>query len=419
MHSECEKREHMSKMIQGVSMYWGAEVIRTERLASLLKWAGGKEQELRYILPMIPPFQRYFEPFVGGGAVFFSIQAEKKFINDKSSELISLYRMVAEKNSEFFQSLNSLLRQWQRVSQFVDTHAAELMSMYKAYSMDELDSGKMREILFAFVLSHTEDFNDMFVRHIEKNSENFLREIKRNLVSKTTRMKQLENKKGKLPDSDIVANIESALKSAFYMHLRHLYNNINVYGISPGSATAIFFLVRENAYASMFRYNSRGEFNVPYGGISYNRKDLARKIAYMQSPEVQQHFANTMIENMDFEAFFQDHTPGTHDFIFLDPPYDSEFSTYTQNTFDMSDQERLAHYLLNRCEAKFMLVIKNTPAIFNLYAGKGLNVQTFDKKYLVSFQDRNNRESEHLMITNFDQEPNLTLWSELETRVSS
>src|SRR5205807_6595584 len=93
------------------------------------------------------------------------------------------------------------------------------------------------------------------------------------------------------------------------------------------------------------------------------------------------------------------------DFIFLDPPYDSEFSTYTQNTFDKRDQERLAHYLLNRCAAKFMLVIKNTPTIFNLYAEKGLNIQTFDKKYLVSFQDRNNRESEHLMITNYDQEP--------------
>ncbi|MBA2284795.1 MAG: DNA adenine methylase [Ktedonobacteraceae bacterium] len=400
-------------------MYWGAEVIRTGRLASLLKWAGGKEQELRYILPMIPPFQRYFEPFIGGGAVFFSIQSEKKLINDKSSELISLYRMVAEKNSEFFQTLNDLLYQWQRVSQFVDIYAAELISMYKTYSMDVYDASKMREILYAFVLSHIEDFNDMFARHIEKNSENFLREIKRNLVSKTTRMKQLENKKGKLPDSDIVANMESALKSAFYMHLRHLYNNIDTYEIAPGAATAIFFLVRENAYASMFRYNSRGEFNVPYGGISYNRKDLARKIAYMQSPEVQQHFINTVIENMDFEEFFQEHTPAANDFIFLDPPYDSEFSTYTQNIFDKSDQERLAYYLLNRCTAKFMLVIKNTPRILHLYAGKGLNIQTFDKKYLVSFQDRNNRESEHLIITNYDQISNLSLWNKLEATVSS
>ncbi len=398
------KREIMSKIIQeiqGVPNYRESQVIRAERLPSLLKWAGGKEQELRYILPMIPPFHNYFEPFVGGGAVFFSVQAEKKFINDKSSELIGLYRMVAENDPRFFQALGSLLYQWRNMSQFVDTYAVDLMCMYKAYSADEFSVSKMREKIVEFVQCHTEEFNGMFAELFDGSGENFIREIKRNLVSKTTRMKQLENKKGKLPDGDIVANIESALKSAFYMHLRHLYNNTNGYEISSGSATAIFFLVRENAYASMFRYNSRGEFNVPYGGISYNRKDLARKIAYMRSPQLQRHFANTVIENMDFEAFLQKHTPEAADFIFLDPPYDSEFSTYTQNAFDKRDQERLAHYLLNQCKAKFMLVIKNTPTIFNLYHGKGLNVQTFDKKYLVSFQDRNNRESEHLMITNY------------------
>src|SRR5258706_3496256 len=103
MNSDRKKREHMSKMIQRVPMYWGAQVIRAERLPSLLKWAGGKEQELRYILPMIPPFRRYYEPFVGGGAVFFSIQSEIKFINDKSAELINLYQKVASQNFQDFQ----------------------------------------------------------------------------------------------------------------------------------------------------------------------------------------------------------------------------------------------------------------------------------------------------------------------------
>jgi hypothetical protein len=74
--SKREKREHMSKSIQGVQMYWGAQVIRTERLPSLLKWAGGKEQELRYILPVIPPFRRYYEPFVGGGIFLNQIRNE-------------------------------------------------------------------------------------------------------------------------------------------------------------------------------------------------------------------------------------------------------------------------------------------------------------------------------------------------------
>jgi DNA adenine methylase len=179
--SKREKRAHMSKLIQGVQMYWGAQVIRAERLPSLLKWAGGKEQELRYILPMIPPFRRYYEPFVGGGAVFFSIQTEMKFINDKSTELINLYRMVAEQNAEFFQTLNGLLYQWQRMSQFVDSHAAELLNMYKAYSMGECSSGKMREILFEFVLCHTEDFHEMFAGTLRRRARIFFGKYKETL----------------------------------------------------------------------------------------------------------------------------------------------------------------------------------------------------------------------------------------------
>jgi len=259
----------------------------------------------------------------------------------------------------------------------------------------------LREGILEFVLCHAEEFRNMLTWSFDKNVESFIQEIKKNLLRKFTRMKKLENKKGKLPGDDVVANIESALKSAFYLHLRYLYNTIGYYGIPLGPATAIFFFVRENAYASMFRYNTHGEFNVPYGGISYNRKDLARKIAYMQSPEVQRHLANTVIENMDFEDFLQKYVPEAEDFIFLDPPYDTEFSTYTQNKFSREDQERLAHYLLDQCNAKFMLVIKKTSAISNLYNNRGLNIQAFNKRYLVSFQDRNERESEHLIITNF------------------
>ena len=196
-----------------------------------------------------------------------------------------------------------------------------------------------------------------------------------------------------LPDGDIAANFESALKSAYYMHLRHLYNKTSEYEISPPLAAAIYFFVRENAYAAMFRYNRRGKFNVPYGGISYNRKDLGRKIVYLHSAELRSHLGNTVVENMDFEAFLQKYHPQPDDFIFLDPPYDSEFSTYARNQFDRQDQERLARYLLHHCKARFMLVIKNTAAIRDLYCQTDLNIQAFDKKYLVSFQDRNKRDA--------------------------
>jgi DNA adenine methylase len=378
-----------------------AQVTKNGRLTPLLKWAGGKEQELKHILPLIPSFDVYYEPFVGGGAVFFSIQSQRKFINDKSPDLFNLYAMTAQQNENFFRALDTLLCSWQQVSRIVDECTIDLINIYKAYSLDKCSLEEMQSRLLDFVQHHGPEFNEMLRAFFDEDAENFIREIRRNLLSKTRRMKELENKKWKLPERDIIANIECALKSAFYMHLRHLYNRIDEYEISPSLAAAIFFFVRENAYASMFRYNSKGEFNVPYGGISYNRKDLARKVAYLRSPEVEHHFRDTVIENMDFEAFLQKYPPHEADFVFLDPPYDSDFSTYSQNEFSKKDQKRLARYLLERCKAKFMLVIKNTPTILHLYGNTGLNIKAFDKKYLVSFQDRNNREAEHLIITNF------------------
>ncbi len=378
-----------------------AQVTKNGRLTPLLKWAGGKEQELKHILPLIPSFDAYYEPFVGGGAVFFSIQSQRKFINDKSPDLFNLYMMIAQQHEDFFRALNTLLCGWQRVSRIVDDCAIDLINIYKAYSLEKSSLEEMQSSLLDFVRHHGPEFNEMLRAFFDKDAENFIREIRRNLLSKTRRMKELEHKKWKLSERDIVANIECALKSAFYMHLRYLYNRIGEYEISPSLAAAIFFFVRENAYASMFRYNSKGEFNVPYGGISYNRKDLARKVAYLRSPEVELHFKNTVIENMDFEAFLQKYPPQEEDFIFLDPPYDSEFSTYSQNEFGREDQKRLASYLLKQCRAKFMLVIKNTPTILRLYGDTDLKIRAFDKKYLVSFQDRNSRDAEHLIITNF------------------
>ena len=87
--------------------------------------------------------------------------------------------------------------------------------------------------------------------------------------------------------------------------------------------------------------------------------------------------------------------------IFLDPPYDSEFSTYAQNEFTRNDQTRLANYLINDCESNWMMVIKNTDFIYDLYNKDGIYMTSFDKKYLVSFQNRNDKDVEHLLITNY------------------
>ena len=62
----------------------------------LLKWAGGKTQLLGEIRERMPDrYRRYIEPFVGGGALFFSLRPTGGVIADKNPELVNLYRAVA------------------------------------------------------------------------------------------------------------------------------------------------------------------------------------------------------------------------------------------------------------------------------------------------------------------------------------
>lgn len=61
-----------------------------------LKWAGGKTQMLGEIIPRIPNhYGKYIEPFVGGGALFFSLQPEQAVIADSNPELINVYIQIA------------------------------------------------------------------------------------------------------------------------------------------------------------------------------------------------------------------------------------------------------------------------------------------------------------------------------------
>lgn len=377
-------------------------IIKETRLAPILKWAGGKEQELKYIHPAMPKkINNYYEPFIGGGAVYFSLQANKMFINDKSHELINLYNTIKRQDKDFFNVVNEIIYSWILLEKIVKKNKEVFIRIYLDFSQERTTEQKVYDWLSSFVLLHAQEFNGMFSTSFNVNIDNFLKEIKKNFKSKIKRMTKIEKERGKLPEKDILDNIEVSLKSAFYMHFRHLYNNIDKYNISHSFSVAIFFFIRNYAYSGMFRYNKSGDFNVPYGGIGYNRKNLAKKLEYLQSKELLKHLQQTTIDNLDFEDFFKKNKPKKDDFIFLDPPYDSEFSTYAKNQFTQQDQARLASYLIKECKANWMMVIKNTDFIYSLYNKKDIYMSSFDKKYLVSFQNRNDKNAEHLIITNY------------------
>lgn len=162
-------------------------------LKPILKWAGGKEQELKYITPAIPSnYDRYFEPFVGGGAVYFSIERDKKkIINDKSHELISVYESAAGHDETFFKVLDEISHNWQLIEHIVFNNAVELISIYTDYASNHATELQMRNRVSEFILSHSKEFNGMFTRQFNFDIENFVMEVSRNLCSKVIRMRKI------------------------------------------------------------------------------------------------------------------------------------------------------------------------------------------------------------------------------------
>ncbi len=88
---------------------------KNKLVSPVVKWVGGKRQLLPILTPMLPKrISTYCEPFLGGGALLFSKQPKKAFVNDINPELINLYQVI--KND--VDALISLLQQHQNTAEY-------------------------------------------------------------------------------------------------------------------------------------------------------------------------------------------------------------------------------------------------------------------------------------------------------------
>lgn len=80
--------------------------IKKVTLQPFTKWTGGKRQLLPVIRELIPKtYNRYFEPFVGGGALFFDLAPKDAVINDFNAELINCYQQIKDNPQELIEIL--------------------------------------------------------------------------------------------------------------------------------------------------------------------------------------------------------------------------------------------------------------------------------------------------------------------------
>ena len=270
-----------------------------------VKWAGGKRQIMNEIKKLVPEkFNTYYEPFVGGGAVFFEIAPKKAVLNDYNSELMNVFECIKNEN-KFEKMLNEL-------------------NHHEAY--------------------HSEEYY-YAIRNIDRDKKKF----------------------SKLADYKRAA--------------RTIYLN-------------------KACFNGLYRVNSKNEFNVPFGKKNkvntYEGQNLGIIHCILN-------FNDIKLLSTDFEEAIKDAKKG--DFIYFDPPYDSDtatFNSYTEDGFGKEEQRRLARVYkeLSDKGCYVMLSNHNTKLIRELYSD--FKIQKIEAKRNINANGKKRGKVEEVIITNYE-----------------
>lgn len=157
--------------------------------------------------------------------------------------------------------------------------------------------------------------------------------------------------------------------------------------------------LNKSCFNGLYRVNSKNEFNVPFNKkIKVNTYD-AQNLGIIHSFL---NFNNIKILNCDFEEAVQDAAKG--DFIYFDPPYDSDtttFNSYTEDGFGKEEQIRLAKVYkeLSDKGCYVMLSNHNTKLINELY--KDFNIYIIKAKRNINSNGKKRGKVEEVIITNY------------------
>lgn len=204
----------------------------------------------------------------------------------------------------------------------------------------------------------------------------------------TINRKRFEELKSKTPDRRV--NDENEF---LYYEIREMFNDLTE---KRYSEALLYFFINKTAYSGMIRYNSKGEFNVPYGRYKNLNTSLVTK-AHNKL------LANTEIYNFDYAKIFE--MAEEDDFMFLDPPYDCVFSDYGnvehKDGFNEKNHSVLADNF-RELKCKALMVIGRTPLTEKLY--EDLIVDEYGKSYAVNIRNRFKSEAKHILISNYGNE---------------
>jgi DNA adenine methylase len=174
----------------------------------------------------------------------------------------------------------------------------------------------------------------------------------------------------------------------FYAHRSRFNELIKEDRLQTAEAAQLFYFLNRTCFNGLCRFNRQGEYNVPFG--SY------KTINYLSDfHKYRGLFKRWVFTNEDLEQIPIEPT----DFIYADPPYDVEFTSYSAGGFSWNDQVRTAEWL-TRHQGPVVLSNQATARVVQLYESLGFKLTYLQAPRKISCTGDRTAASE-VLATNF------------------
>jgi DNA adenine methylase len=183
---------------------------------------------------------------------------------------------------------------------------------------------------------------------------------------------------------------------------RNLKNEFNTLTGRSGNnvrRAALLIYLNKHGYNGLWRVNSKGKFNVPFG--RYSKRSMPAEHSIVKFSKM---LKNVKILNQDFEHAVKSAKKG--DFVYFDPPYHpvsktANFTDYNSNGFTFDDQKRLADVFARLSKKGVQLMLSNSKVseIEDLFAG--CIIDTVEAKRCINCNGERRNGTREIIVTNY------------------
>ncbi len=238
-----------------------------------------------------------------------------------------------------------------------------------------------------FKLKSMFDFEKVILADKNKDLINAYTSVRDDVASLIKILKELEKR-----------FYESKDRKEFYYAMREKFNNKRKFDIERA---ALFLFLNKTCFNGLYRVNSKGKFNVPFG--RYKNPVICEEKNLMNASRL---LSDTELIAGDFTLIEKE--IGVNTFVYLDPPYrpiseTSSFTSYNSDSFDDKEQERLAKFVrkIDRKNVKFMLSNSYSKDGFFQKLYSGFDIKTIIVKRYISATIAGRTEVKEILVKNY------------------